>query len=363
MPSNKSQHFVPRTHFKPFSLGRQGKAINLFNISSEKAVQNAAVAGQCSQNYFYGEAPTFEEGLQYFETRYGAIVGALEQRTPLSKDDHYALRIFVLFQLARTEAAARTARATFEGGYDRMFPGEWASHRPPQPSNREMVLLALATALEARDVVDDLKMCVFQNTTELDFITTDNPAVAANRWSWQRLKDHGFGLASSGLFLSLPLSPRMSLCYYDSGTYSCTGEDPVFRPLRKRRDVEALNELQILNAVENVYFSDWSSREDLRDQIAIHKPRRSSERVAFNVYVKDEAGKDAFHGKEAYRLATEEEVAQPIPKLVMNSRVYPVPTRWPSSLKIRSRPRVFSNGSAAGYLRDPERLGRRLGRD
>lgn len=32
MPANKSQHFVPRCLLRPFTLGYDNKAINLFNL-------------------------------------------------------------------------------------------------------------------------------------------------------------------------------------------------------------------------------------------------------------------------------------------------------------------------------------------
>ncbi len=145
----------------------------------------------------------------------------------------------------------------------------------------------------------------------------------------------------------------MSLCYFDRGTYSCPGNGPVYRTLANHRDVQVLNELQILNAEKNVYFSDWRNRETLLTQVNAVKERRPAERVLFNVLVEDENGTDGFHDGQRYRRATADEIARPMPKLVMQSPVYPVPSRWISGLRIRLRPRVFTDGSAAGYVRNP----------
>lgn len=356
MPSNKNHHFVPRVHFKPFSFGREGKAINLVNIERGQAIQNASVSGQCSKSYFYGTDAIVEKGLGYFEGRYGQIVRALEAHDSLSGDDHEALRLFMLLQFMRTEAAGKMAAATFSGGKDRMFVGEWAEQRPPAIPNRDIMVMALSIALKVRDTIADLKMCIFANDTRIDFITSDNPAIAINRWSWQRQRDHRFGLASSGLILSLPLSPRMSLCYFDRGTYSCPGNGPMYRTLADHRDVQVLNELQILNAEENVYFANWRSRKTLLTQVNAVKERRPAERVLFKVFVEDENGTDGFHDGQWYRRATADEIARPMPKIVMHSPVYPIPSRWISGLRIRPRPQVFTNGSAAGYVRNPALL-------
>lgn len=353
MPSNKNNHFVPRVHFKPFSFGREGKAINLVNIESGLAIQNASVSGQCSKSYFYGKDAEIEKGLSHFEGRYGQIERALEAHDPLSGDDNVALRMFTLLQFMRTEATGKMAVATISGGLDRMFVGELAEQRPSAIPNHVVMMMALSLALKERRCIDDLKMCVFANDTRIDFITSDNPAIAMNRWSWQRQRDHRFGLVSSGLILSLPLSPRMSLCYFDRGTYSCPGNGPVYRTLANHRDVHVLNELQILNSEENVYFADWCSRGTLLTQVNAVKERRPAERVLFNVLVEDENGTDGFHEGRCYRRATADEIARPMPKVVMHSPVYPIPSRWISGIRIRPRPRVFTNGSAAGYVRNP----------
>jgi hypothetical protein len=356
MPNNKNQHFVPRAHFKPFSIMREGKAINLVNIEAQRAIKNASVSGQCSGDYFYGENPVFEQDFQDLEAKYGVIVKALEDGVPMSRSDLITLRRFALIQYMRTEAARKIAEAAERGHLDRAFVGEFAAQRPSMASKHEMMQHTLQTAVRVRKVIDDLKVRIFKNGTNLDFVTSDNPSVVANRWAWQRHRHHEFGLGSSGIFMSLPLNSRMSLCFYDQGTYSCPGDDSIFRLLRKRRDVEVLNELQILNAEENVYFADWSSRKEVLGQIAAYRQRRPTERMEFSVLVRDGGPEDDSGSGKWFREATEEEAEQPVHKLINSRRVIPVPTRWPSCLKIRSNPRVFNDGSSIGDVRDPALL-------
>ena len=68
----------------------------------------------------------------------------------------------------------------------------------------------------------------------------------------------------------------------------------MYRTLTNYRDVEVLNELQILNAEKIVYFADWRSREALLTQVNAVKERRPAERVIFNVFVEDDNGTDGF---------------------------------------------------------------------
>ena len=81
----------------------------MLNIERGLTIQNASVSGQCSKSYFYGEDAKIEEGLGYFEGRYGQIVRAIEAHAPLSDDDNVALRMFALLQFMRTEAATKLA--------------------------------------------------------------------------------------------------------------------------------------------------------------------------------------------------------------------------------------------------------------
>jgi hypothetical protein len=43
MPSHKNQHFVPRCHLAPFTIGCAGAAINVFNVRLQKGISNVPV--------------------------------------------------------------------------------------------------------------------------------------------------------------------------------------------------------------------------------------------------------------------------------------------------------------------------------
>lgn len=50
MAINKNQHFVPRCHLRPFTLGAAGLAINLINLDRKVLIPNAPVNNQCSKD-------------------------------------------------------------------------------------------------------------------------------------------------------------------------------------------------------------------------------------------------------------------------------------------------------------------------
>jgi Protein of unknown function (DUF4238) len=74
MPDKKNNHFVPRCHFKPFSLNEEGKAINLYTSVKQLLVPKAPVKSQCARDYFYGTDGLLESELEQIEGSYATAV-------------------------------------------------------------------------------------------------------------------------------------------------------------------------------------------------------------------------------------------------------------------------------------------------
>ena len=110
MASHKNQHFVSRCYLRPFSLDGRGVAINLYNIDRMKSIPAAAVKGQCSRSYFYGEDLIIETLLQKSEALYaGALRQIVEPSYALLDSEKIILRHFSLLQYSRTAADIKTS--------------------------------------------------------------------------------------------------------------------------------------------------------------------------------------------------------------------------------------------------------------
>src|SRR2546421_532096 len=108
MATNKNQHFVPRCHFRSFTLDGENLAINLFNIDRLRFIRNVPVKNQCSGDYFYGQDELLEKALQATEKAYGRVLAEMSQASYSLEDEHRrVLRRFWLLQYMRTEAASR----------------------------------------------------------------------------------------------------------------------------------------------------------------------------------------------------------------------------------------------------------------
>ena len=247
MADNKNQHFVPKAHLKFFSVRSEGKAIHLFNLDRKQIFCDAPVKNQCSHDYFYGQDETLERAIQSVEEGYARCVSSLHEPRALIDDLHSLfLRRFAYLQHLRTEAVAkRSAEFTFAFTDVR---GADIERPTLKEAVRTGVIIAMRHYAETMDIVDDLKVRIVRNNTSDPFITSDDPAVLANRWHQQdkRAQHRSFGIVSAGAILFLPLSPTMLAILFDRDVYT-TESSRGWINVSNPADVAACNYQQILN--------------------------------------------------------------------------------------------------------------------
>jgi hypothetical protein len=216
----KNQHYVPRCHLKPFSMGAEGHAINLFNIRKSLSISNAPVRGQCAKDYLHGADLRLEEALGRIESNYGQIVHPLASQTSIPASDMSFLCTFAYLQYHRTAMALQRRRDAELDIQDAVYAG--GPDNPPEIdlSDRALIQESIESFSGLRHFVDDLKCCLVRNMTRRDFVTSDDPAILTNRFYMQRLNRCDFGIASSGVMLVLPLTPKFLLLCYDRGVYT-----------------------------------------------------------------------------------------------------------------------------------------------
>lgn len=349
MASHKNQHFVPRCYLKPFSLNGEGLAINMYNIDRRKGIRNAALASQCSAAYFYGEDLTLEKLLQTPEGWYAQVLK--EIRTPgyrLTTDHKSSLRLFTLLQYRRTEAAAMYIAQSMNETLDIAYRGADRVPEGERPSLKDAMQLGIHTFLQTARGLDDLKVCLIRNKTHGEFITSDDPAIMTNRWylTNAKAKPHSAGMASAGALFFLPLTPTILCVIYDGDVYSIPN-DAGWVDVYKQGDINAFNEHQYLNCVANVYFSGWKLLGVIESEFLAALPHRVFPKQQLEVAVienEDEWG-------ETYKTVSREEAALAARKMIRMTHMFARPTRWPSPIKWRDKPKIYFNGSSVGFLR------------
>jgi Protein of unknown function (DUF4238) len=347
MASHKNQHFVPRCHLRPFSLNADGFAINIFNIDRCSGIRNAPVKGQCAGDYFYGHDLRLEKLLQKSEGMYASTLSNIIERCDrLTENDKFVLRHFCYLQYCRTEAMA-TQAALFlsemaEIASDGDVPAEWRT------TMRDAVLIGMHTFARTMNVVEDLKVCLIQNRTNTQFITSDNPSVLTNRWYIQNPKAAGLsaGAGNAGALFFLPLTPNIMCVVYDGGVYSMPNETGWIN-IHNASDVDAFNQHQFLNCLANVYFSDWSNLPDIEQAFGQAQRYRPVERHKIITATLDREDR----WSKRFRVVARNELEPRGEALLHVKLITPTPSRWPSVLKWRPSPRIYSNGTGTGFVR------------
>lgn len=350
MPNKKSNHYVPRTHFRPFSKEREGRSISLLNLKSMNFVENASVSGQCAKDYFYGKDGNLEDWFARIERAYGLLIGKLNGGAKLDQEDLSFLRDYALLQHLRTEQSLKQDKLAQTRMLDMVFHD--AEHQKPDFDMTFPGLAASSVAMfqEAVKFVDDLSVCLVENDTKIEFITSDDPSVRLNRFQQKRRKFDGYdaGIMAAGEMLILPVSPRYAIIAYDKNVYRVEGLKGLQITTRIYSDVRSINELQYLNASRNLYFSGWEQRSEMAAEATRLASFRRKDRFAINYAVFDHKTENS----EVFRAVKDMSEVNGSERAIIATHIWALrPTQWPSFLKYRSKPKYLVVGAAGDWMR------------
>lgn len=348
MSEHKLQHFVPRCHFKPFSVDGEGKAICLYNIPSKRLIAKAPLKGQCARSFFYGDDLVLEKAFQGIEGQYSQAVKALQGTTSNIGDCQMkVLRDFLQLQHFRTEAALKRLQSFHADLADTVFDSkEEQSKNGVDLSHSALIQESMGQFLGTRGYLDDLNACIIANNTKELFVTSDDPVVVTNRFYLQRLKSSAFGIANTGVLMLMPLTPRLCLFLWDGDCYSLSGRAGKLLVATEVSDIRCINEFQYRRAVSNVYLADAS----YKDVVAESCDALGERTPSVKLYTMTEVAGDGKEGR------TFRPVDPAIAKaggsyMILAQPNYPVPKSWPSFMKWRFKVRSHSDGSAMGHMR------------
>lgn len=347
MPQNKIQHYVPKCHLRPFCL--DGSSINLYNIGQDRLIEGAPIKGQCARNYFYGKDGALEQALQEPEGVYATIVAkATNDPSSISVGDLAGLRELTLLQTFRTYGYVEKLMAFTDQFHADMAVAAPGKPQPPRvfANVDEAVSMAIESFFRTREHAADLDTCLIINESRRQFITSDDPAIHTNRFHFQKLRRNAFGLGSAGAMFFLPLTPNLAFMAFDGNVYSVPNRRGNTVALRHDDEASALNELQLLHARQNLYYSGAATGERLLTEFKKHSAGRPAAWNEFSYFV--QIGK--VGGRERYiRVNEMPRQGQSFHTLV--DQVHVRPSRWSGLLQYRLRPRFADTGTLAGVLR------------
>jgi hypothetical protein len=259
--TKRKQHYVPRFYLKLFSDSTSKGLIRLWNLRRQLYVKAAAISDQAYEDFFYGVDGVLEEKLADVETQVSELINKIvtDRRLPSSPSEGMRLLfMFVMYQADRTKATAtdveatlnRLATATFQDDAQRKEVIENAPWTLSGPA-----AFALETLTPSLPLILDLRAKLILNTTEHEFMTSDNPVIRYNQfYEYRRRPGSGAGWSLPGLQIFLPLSPKILLMLFDSDVYNVGRDNEETVLVDRTGDVNWLNGLQFLRADENIYI-------------------------------------------------------------------------------------------------------------
>lgn len=260
MTEHKNQHYVSQFYLKNFSSDR--KTIGTLILSSNKFIENAPIKNQCSKDNFYQDK-NYEIALSELEADTSVIFDKIMNKEDLSSKEKFIARAFMLLQETRTKHSAEIVQNGFNLmtnyieslGVSEEFKPRLESLRVDSSKAIEIMKSLFQTSMNN---CADLMLKVIINTTQLPFITCDDPLLTYNK-HLERLEYHNYGLCSNGLILLLPISPNHALVLYDSNTYKLGTRKEFYVTVSNKKDIEEICLLTILHANQTIYIKNGST--------------------------------------------------------------------------------------------------------
>lgn len=274
MANKKNQHYVPQFYQRRFSPDE--KTIGAYIIVQKKKVDSAAIRHQASEDYFYtkdtNKANNMENALGTLESLGKEVMEKIDAnpRQNLDKKDCQTLYVFTLLQMGRTMANAQVLKKTIDIMARQILKEEIRIRCANGDENvadiTEEIIdnvsvnfanlggFSLGAQAELIPTCVDLKQKILINTTEKSFITSDNPTALYNMFL-ERMGQVESGLGCRGVFIYMPLSPKIALVLYDDKVYKIGARKQSYVEIIEKNDIKELNKLTAVNSLNTILFN------------------------------------------------------------------------------------------------------------
>ncbi len=304
MNKKKRQHYVPQFYLKNFV--RKDNNFTIFNIKSEKIIENVPYKKQCYEDYYYGDDEVWEEKLGEIEKSAAVIISKINSETEYypNVQEIKILKNYILYQRYRTirhkdnllnmrwdgaktylemnlrkegmsvsDNILKVLKKEFEKRYDRTVPQQ-----------------ALEITEELLNNIDDLEFLIIQYDNKIHkLISSDNPVIFYNPFYYRAI-----GLMNAGLIVLLPISPNKLIVIFDAKMYKRYKGKKIVR-LTNENEVKILNTFQLIVAKDIVYFQDKNQSKEI---VSCYKKNKNNRELY------EELGKPRAMGTEMDKITS-----------------------------------------------------------
>jgi hypothetical protein len=263
---HKKQHYVPKFYLKLFS--QDGKHLGIYNLKSKESFQ-VPIKNLCYEKYFYTKNSEFEKALSLIEQKQAETLHKLVNAQDFANfghEDFYFIRSFLLLQSSRTKD-----EKVILNKYGEFFVANFV--KPLMKSSEDLKrkgltedvidnikitfptdhILAMSVALREVELLSDLEPILIINKSNRNFICSDAPIVLYNYIKIENTNTTGYQFP--GLQIFCPLNKNILLLLIDKNLYDLKRGTGSTIFITRNSDVDSINKLQLVNCLDNVFFS------------------------------------------------------------------------------------------------------------
>lgn len=258
----KNQHYVPQFYLRNFS--EDERSLKKAVLSSGKVFETSSIRGECSKDYFYGSDGYVERLLGCIEEDcaeyFRDAIRFNQDKDKIPNKMRCCFAAFATLQFMRTKKnndffanTDKEHNKILANLYERDYGPDSIPEELREKDYSTLSQTAVYSAIMLYPALNDLTCVFLDNETDEDYVLSDNPVVCQNPLLEKFSTCNCSGFATRGLQIYIPLTPRRVVCLYDSEAYKFPKKSLIH--IYSKKDVVALNNLQFMNAENNVYFT------------------------------------------------------------------------------------------------------------
>ena len=295
MVRSKKQHFLPVFYLKAWESKKN--RIHLYDTKAGAIRNNVGLRGQCQKHLYYMNQHN-EDILKEWDTRFSLVCRQVRtsQRLPsfaANPELFVNLFAFILAQHARTPAQAEKIRQI----YSQLIPS--ASEAMGAPPGQIHIkhdfpqLEAVEHSMNALEMMDDLVPHLITSRGDR-FLTSDNPAFFYNQLC-QNLDGATAAVDNHGFQAFCPISPNTVVMLFDPMSYELTSTTSKSRMRSEatEEDIQQLNRIQALSAIQNLYANDLKLLKDAPTLVQSVSTEREAKGPILSDYGSTKPGDDS----------------------------------------------------------------------
>lgn len=282
MPEYKNQHYVPKHLLRGWT---DNERLSVYNLDNQQEYPPTSLSNLCSEDYFYGDSE-IEQSMDDLEKRHAEIIDKIRTKKSFGVINgvnilHFCT--FILLQRERTKQQKQETEGLINNLAKEYIEREIkAGNTDPELSDGRDILDVLDKtkitheyplafpmfhALIGVNLILDLEVAVIVNTTDEEFVISDHPVVHDNPRFKDRFDRFLSGIQSRGIQIFVPISDQVQIMIYDPAAYTIDYSDLDKRRVvvTSKEVVTGLNDMQMINAFENIFYSTSNQEEKFID--------------------------------------------------------------------------------------------------